>query len=112
MKKVEEIRGEISKLQRKAQDTLDAANLKMTDLQSRIGASEGVSMVGTQFDGQIPPGETPAAAAAVGSRLRRWANPSATRMASVRSSAATVSCGERGKKRARSGRWLRPIRRR
>ena len=34
----------------------------MTDLQSRIGASEGVSMVGTQFDGQIPPGETPAAA--------------------------------------------------
>ena len=75
VKKVEEIRGEISELQRKAQDTLDAANLKMTDLQSRIGASEGVSMVGTQFDGQIPPGETPAAAAAVALALAQGGKP-------------------------------------
>ena len=47
----------------------------MTDLQSRIGASEGVSMVGTQFDGQIPPGETPAAAAAVAFAIAQVGKP-------------------------------------
>lgn len=64
VKKVEDLRSEVTDLQQKAQSTLDAATLKMSDLQARLGASEGVSLVGTQFDGEIPPGGSAVAKAA------------------------------------------------
>ena len=75
LKKVEDLRAEIDGLQKKAQETLDSATLKMNDLQSRINASEGVSLVGTQFDGDIPAGETPAAKAAVQYALGQVGKP-------------------------------------
>ena len=64
LQKVEALQAEISGLEKQAQETLDKASLTMADLQSRIGASEGVSLVGTQFDGKIPAGGSPAAKAA------------------------------------------------
>lgn len=64
LKKVETLQSEITALEQSAQDTLDKATLNMTDLQSRLGASEGVSLVGTQFDGTIPAGGSAAAKSA------------------------------------------------
>lgn len=64
LRKVEGIQLEISDLERKAQETLDAATLKMTDLEVRLAATQGVSLIGTQFDGQIPPGGSAEAKAA------------------------------------------------
>lgn len=75
LKKVEALHAEISELQQKAQSTLDAATLKMNDLQARLGASEGVSLVGTQFDGEIPPGGTAAAKAATQFAISQLGKP-------------------------------------
>ena len=63
--KAQELRDEVAALKSEAQQTLDAANVKMLDLQSRLDASQGVSLVGTQFDGVIPDGGSPAAQQAV-----------------------------------------------
>jgi cell wall-associated NlpC family hydrolase len=65
LSKAQELRDEVSALKGEAQQTLDAANVKMLDLQSRLDASQGVSLVGTQFDGEIPPGGSPVAQRAV-----------------------------------------------
>lgn len=75
LKKVETLQAEISGLEKQAQDTLDKATLKMNDLQSRIGASEGVSLVGTQFDGKIPAGGSAAAKAATAFAIAQVGKP-------------------------------------
>ncbi len=75
IKKVEVLQAEISGLEQQAQDTLDKATLKMNDLQARLGATEGVSLVGTQFDGKIPPGGTAAAKAATKFAIAQVGNP-------------------------------------
>ncbi len=61
----QELRGEVASLKTQAQDTLDAANVKMLDLQARIDLTSGVATVGTQFDGVIPAGGSARAQAAV-----------------------------------------------
>ncbi len=63
--KAQELRDEVAALKQEAQDTLDAASVKMLDLQSRLDATQGIALIGTQFDGVIPAGGSPMAQEAV-----------------------------------------------
>jgi len=56
---------ESAALAQKAKDVLDAAKLKMADLQTRLDASTGVWQAGGQFTGEVPAGGSPAASSAV-----------------------------------------------
>lgn len=73
--KAEALRQEIAGLNRKAQDALDAADLKLLDIQTRLDATEGLWMVGTSFDGKIPAGGSKQAQAAVRFALAQLGHP-------------------------------------
>ncbi|MGV1037133.1 MAG: peptidoglycan DD-metalloendopeptidase family protein [Candidatus Nanopelagicales bacterium] len=73
--KAEAFRQEIAGLNKKAQDALDAADMKLLDIQTRLDASEGLWMVGTTFDGKIPAGGSKQAQAAVKFALAQIGHP-------------------------------------
>lgn len=66
-----ELRDEVASLKEEARQTLDAARVNMLDLQTRLDATQGVSLVGTQFDGVIPQGGSRAASEAVAFALKQ-----------------------------------------
>lgn len=66
---------ESAALAAKATAVLDAANLKMADLQTRLDASVGVWQAGGQFDGVVPEGGSPAALKAVEFALSQLGAP-------------------------------------
>jgi cell wall-associated NlpC family hydrolase len=67
----QELREEVASLKAEARQTLDDARVKMLDLQTRLDATQGVSLVGTQFDGVIPQGGSRAASEAVALALKQ-----------------------------------------
>ncbi|MGB3040159.1 MAG: peptidoglycan DD-metalloendopeptidase family protein [Candidatus Nanopelagicales bacterium] len=73
--KAQVLRQEIADLNSKAQAALDAADMKMLDIQTRLNASEGLWMVGTSFDGTIPAGGSKQAQAAVKFALAQLGHP-------------------------------------
>ncbi|MEI8081434.1 MAG: peptidoglycan DD-metalloendopeptidase family protein [Actinomycetes bacterium] len=66
---------ESATLAQKAKDVLDAAKLKMADLQTRLDASTGVWQAGGQFTGEVPAGGSAAASRAVKFALAQLGAP-------------------------------------